>query len=219
MAAGEVLCIGKTPSRMRAYFCVRGGLQGDVFLGSVSSLEPLVAGTSLDCPPSRCVARRVIDDWEWDCEPSVLRILLSMLAGDDDVAILLGHGFRVEASSNRMALRLDGPRLPPTPSAFLSEPVCPGTIQVTGDGRLMVLGVDAQTIGGYKGIAHVIQADIDKLGQMRPGESVRFRRVSMEEAERIHVRKADESRRLWLRLIGAAKIADRPSPGWERTSL
>ena len=56
-------------------------------------------------------------------------------------------------------------------------------MQVTNDGLPVVLGVDGQTIGGYPKVAHVIRADLDRLAQLRPGESVRFVRVTPEEAE------------------------------------
>ena len=59
---------------------------------------------------------------------------------------------------------------------MISEPVCPGAVQVTPDGQCIVLGVDGQTIGGYPKIAQVIQADLDALGQLRPGQAIQFKR-------------------------------------------
>src|SRR3954470_2281049 len=41
---GEELHIGGTRAGMRAYFCVRGGCDGPLVLGSRSALEPLRAG-------------------------------------------------------------------------------------------------------------------------------------------------------------------------------
>ena len=70
-----------------------------------------------------------------------------------------------------MGLRLNGPLLPAPPGEMLSEPVCPGTVQVTREGQCIVLGVDGQTIGGYPKIAHVIDADLDLLGQLRPASA------------------------------------------------
>src|SRR5438552_7472233 len=81
-----------------------------------------------------------------------------------------------------MGLRLSGTPLQMPERELLSEPVCPGAVQVTHDGQCIVLGVDGQTIGGYPKIAHVIQADLSLLGQLRPGERVRFERVSLEKA-------------------------------------
>jgi antagonist of KipI len=55
-------------------------------------------------------------------------------------------------------------------------------VQVTPDGQCIVLGVDGQTIGGYPKIAQVIQADLDALGQLRPGDTITFRKVTLEDA-------------------------------------
>ncbi|MFO0939089.1 MAG: hypothetical protein U0798_21525, partial [Gemmataceae bacterium] len=64
-----------------------------------------------------------------------------------------------------------------------SEPVAPGAVQVTNDGQPVVLGADGQTIGGYPKVAHVIRADLDRLGQLRPGDRLRFAFVTAKEAQ------------------------------------
>jgi antagonist of KipI len=99
-----------------------------------------------------------------------------------------------------MGLRLDGKPLTVSGREMVSEPVCPGTVQVTRDGRCIILGVDGQTIGGYPRIAQVISADLDLLGQLRPGTEVRFREVGLEEAEMLYRRQQDELNRWLLRL-------------------
>src|SRR5260370_18471839 len=91
-----------------------------------------------------------------------------------------------------MGLGLQGKPLSFPPRELLSEEVSPGAVQVTRDGQCMILGVDGQTIGGYPKIAQVISADVDKLGQLRPGEPVRFARISFQEAEIIYHRKQSE---------------------------
>jgi antagonist of KipI len=98
-------------------------------------------------------------------------------------ALFGSRRFSVSQASNRMGLRLQGEPLPVPARELVSEPVCPGAVQVTRDGQCIILGVDGQTIGGYPKIAQVISADLDSLGQLRPGEEIRFARVSMEEAE------------------------------------
>jgi antagonist of KipI len=70
-------------------------------------------------------------------------------------------------------------------------------VQVTNDGRPVVLGVDGQTIGGYPKVAHVIRADLDLLAQLRPGRKVRFARVTPEEAEAAAAERA-AALRPWL---------------------
>jgi 5-oxoprolinase (ATP-hydrolysing) subunit C len=91
----------------------------------------------------------------------------------------------VTPASNRMGLRLSGEPFPAPPRELVSEPVCPGAVQVTRDGQCIVLGVDGQTIGGYPKVAQVVAADLDRVGQLRPGDVVEFEYVTPGEAERL----------------------------------
>src|SRR5262249_55608127 len=108
-------------------------------------------------------------------------------------------------ASNRMGLRLGGPPLRRPDRELTSEPVCPGSVQVTGDGQCIVLGVDGQTIGGYPKIAQVVTADLDKLGQLRPDDRIRFTRVDLTEAERLYRLKQSELRE-WLTRLQTAEL-------------
>jgi allophanate hydrolase subunit 2 len=90
-----------------------------------------------------------------------------------------------------MGLRLEGdPIAIDAPPDRLSAPVAPGALQVAG-GQLIVLGVAGGTMGGYPHVAQLISADLDRLGQLRPGDAIRFRRVTLDEA-----RVADQEMRL-----------------------
>jgi antagonist of KipI len=102
-----------------------------------------------------------------------------------------------------MGLRLEGPPLVVPDRELVSEPVCPGSIQVTRDGQCIVLGVDGQTIGGYPKVAQVISADLDLLGQLRPGDEIYFAEVRQEEAEQLyHARQAELA--AWVTRLRAA---------------
>lgn len=98
--------------------------------------------------------------------------------------------YTVSLQSDRMGLRLSGAKLVRDgQSELLSMAVAPGTVQVPPDGDPLVLMADAQTIGGYPQIAHVIAVDLPLLAQVRPGDTVRFVETSLEEAHRLaHVR-------------------------------
>jgi 5-oxoprolinase (ATP-hydrolysing) subunit C len=65
---------------------------------------------------------------------------------------------------------------------IVSDAIALGAIQVPGDGLPIVLMADHQPTGGYPKLAHVIRADIGRLAQCRPGETVRFVAVSVEVA-------------------------------------
>src|SRR5205807_8584373 len=112
----------------------------------------------------------------------ILRIIAGAQREWFDLADFYAHEFTVSPTSNRMGLRLEGKPLALPDRDLVSEPVCPGAVQVTRDGQGIVLGVDGQTIGGYPKIAQVIGADLDLLGQLRPGATLSFRSVSLEQA-------------------------------------
>lgn len=98
---------------------------------------------------------------------------------------LLSEEFTVSREADRMGLRLDGTRLDHDPAFgadIVSDAVTPGVIQVPGDGRPIILLADCQTVGGYPKIAAVIGADLPRLGQALPGQTLRFVEVSMAQA-------------------------------------
>ena len=66
----------------------------------------------------------------------------------------------------------------------MSEPVCPGVIQLPPGGEPIILMADAPTVGGYRILGTVITADLGKLAQLSPGEPVSFEIVSVESAQR-----------------------------------
>lgn len=93
--------------------------------------------------------------------------------------------FKISSRSDRMGVRLEGSRLiRSTEVELLSTAVAPGTIQVPPNGEPLVLMADAQTIGGYPQVAHVISVDLPVLAQLRPGDTVKFAPVSLAEAHR-----------------------------------
>jgi 5-oxoprolinase (ATP-hydrolysing) subunit C len=201
LAAGEELRVGATPSRMRGYFCVRGGFRTKPILDSASSLEPLKAGVTMCCTAGGVPSRFLSGAFAWDSEPKVLRVLEGSQASWFRGQALDSTEFRVTEASDRMGVRLDGEPLDVPQRELVSEPVSPGAVQALPDGQCVVLGVDGQTIGGYPKIAQVISADVDKVGQLRPGDRVKFKRVDLVEAEIVYRQKARETREWVTRLL------------------
>jgi 5-oxoprolinase (ATP-hydrolysing) subunit C len=225
LGPGEELRVGGTPLGVRGYLCVRGGLRTPAVLGSRSSLEPLRAGADLPCLPGAIGGRFVRvrrgegqgrggvgragmparpDGAAPRREVTTLRVLegpqASWFRAEEFYAppdAPASPAFTVAPASNRMGLRLSGPPLTTPARELVSEPVCPGTVQVTRDGQCIILGVDGQTIGGYPKVAQVISADLDELGQLRPGDRVCFRRVGLAEAEALY-RDREALLRAWL---------------------
>jgi len=97
--------------------------------------------------------------------------------------LLVTCEFNVNAKSDRMGYRLDGPRLPLAVSPdIVSDGVPAGAIQTPGQGTPIVMMADRQTTGGYPKIATVISCDLDLVGQLKPGDRMRFSAVSVERA-------------------------------------
>jgi 5-oxoprolinase (ATP-hydrolysing) subunit C len=195
LRAGQTLDIGGTPDHCRAYVCVVGGFTVLPVLGSATAFAPIREGDELPCVTSRLPGRSI----EFvRSAVGRLRCLPGPQADWFDEAFFRTT-YRVTPASNRMGVRLDGPPLTMPKRELVSEPVAPGAVQVTNEGKPIVLGVDGQTIGGYPKVAHVIDADLDRLGQLRPGDEVTFMRVSEEEAEKAGAARAELRR--WLRRL------------------
>ncbi|HLQ72753.1 MAG TPA: biotin-dependent carboxyltransferase family protein [Bacillota bacterium] len=98
--------------------------------------------------------------------------------------------FTLSPESNRMGFKLNGPNLQTKQQQeLLSEGVTYGTIQVPSSGQPIVLMADHQTIGGYPKIGQLISANFSKLAQLQPGAKIKFTRISLEEAERMYIKK------------------------------
>ncbi len=177
---GDELLVSGTPRGMRAYLAVAGGFDAPTILGSRSGLTSLRTGDRVACAEGNTSARRLSSDCPLLALPYVwtLRAVPGPQSFDDR---FFDRPHTVSRASDRMGLRLEGEPLL-SPGEMTSEAVCPGSVQITREGLPIVLGVDGQTIGGYPKIAVVIDADLDALGQMRPGDRVRFQKVSFAEA-------------------------------------
>jgi biotin-dependent carboxylase-like uncharacterized protein len=180
---GEQLQVGGTSEKMRGYLCVRGGLETPLILGSRSALQPLTAGAELPCASATIPARFIKPAAAWNQDPRALRALRGPQVEWFPAADFYRQEFIVTSESNRMGLRLQGTPLVFPARELVSEPVCPGAVQVTRNGQCIILGVDGQTIGGYPKLAQVISADFDKIGQLRPGDRISFQPTSLAEAE------------------------------------
>jgi biotin-dependent carboxylase-like uncharacterized protein len=222
LAQGQTLRIGSAPHGCRAYLSVPGGFRAKSIVGSATAFEPVRAGDILECMTSRLAGRglacgQLLHEsdtrdpvelnllpvtWMSRLEASVLRCLAGPQADWFDDSFF-SHTYRVTPASNRMGIRLDGPSLTLPKRELVSEPVAPGAVQVTNDGKPILLGVDGQTIGGYPKVAHVISADLDTLGQLRPGDEVRFHKVSEAQAEAAAAERRELLRR-WLKRIVVA---------------
>ena len=113
----------------------------------------------------------------------------------DSVERLWSTDFRVATQSDRMGYRLENGGLPLTlsePRELLSAAVAFGTVQLPPGGNPIVLMADRQTTGGYPRIGEVASVDLPLIAQLKPGDSLRFVSISLEEAERLYLARERE---------------------------
>ena len=183
---GQVISLGAPHSGLRSYLAVRGGINVEPVLGSrsydvMSAIGPLPlqpgdvlpvgehtdAFPELDQAPVASISEDLVelrvvpgprDDWLTD--PDAL-VHTSWVASD---------------RSDRVGMRLVGPPLLHSdPGRQLpSEGATRGAIQVPPNGMPVILGPDHPVTGGYPVAGVVVDDDIDRIAQIRPGQTVRF---------------------------------------------
>jgi biotin-dependent carboxylase-like uncharacterized protein len=201
-AAGDALRIAHSRVGVRVYLGISGGVRTPAVFGSRSThiaagfpRLALKAGDAVPIIEARDAARDLHMVTPSDVarrERDVFRMALRVLSGPhaemfDAVAMerLLAEEFTISSESSRTGVRLRAtPALPAPTTSLLTQPMGAGCIQVPSGGQPIILGRDHPTTGGYPVLASVISADLDAVGQLRPGRTVRFERVTMDEARR-----------------------------------
>lgn len=194
---GGVISFGRPVTGCRAYLAVGGSWQIEPWLGSYSAS----ATKASELTPQSVIKKEQVLEVEYEelippftippeeqpdlNQLNIIRVLpgpefslISNLAIGD----FFSKDFKISNDSNRMGYKLEG-RLAHFESALevISSGIIPGTIQITNAGQPIILMADAQTSGGYTRLVNVITEDLDKLAQMKPGDVIRFRLVSLEE--------------------------------------
>ncbi len=192
---------GPSTGGARAYLAVAGGFAVPTVLGSRSTAlgagfggldgRALRAGDLLSVGAPAADRVRPAARWPGPLfapRGGAVRVLRGPhedLVDPDLLQVMAESDWTVTGSSDRMGLRLDGPPLPGSPTGELaSHGVTWGAVQVPPDRRPIVLLADHQPTGGYPVIAVVITADLPALGQLGPGDAVRFELTDLPVARR-----------------------------------
>jgi urea carboxylase len=110
----------------------------------------------------------------------------------EDIQGFFGASWEVHYNSSRTGLRLiggpkpkwarlDGGEAGLHPSNLHDNPYAIGAINFTGD-MPIILGPDGPSLGGFVCPATIVQSEIWKIGQLKPGDKVRFIPMSFAEA-------------------------------------
>lgn len=207
----DVIAFKKVGAGCRAYLSAGGGFVVPKMMGSSSTYlsgkfgglegRPLRKGDILYISNSSSLDKlglRFPRDWIPSPEKEVL---LRIIPGPQDhhftekgFQTLTSSSYEVTPQCDRMGVRLEGPRIErrsDVEESIISEGLISGAIQVPGDGKPIIILTELVT-GGYTKIATIISTDLHRVAQLKPGDRVKFKPISIEEAH--HLLKEQEER-------------------------
>jgi urea carboxylase len=206
--AGETLrCGAIAGAGLRAYLAIAGGIDTPAYLGSratftlgqfgghggralrsgdvlkLNAAAPQAAPVDIVAPP--------VYGHAWDIAVHYGPHGAPDFFTGEDIAMFFGTAWQVHFNSSRTGVRLVGPK--PRwaradggeaglhPSNIHDNAYAIGSIDFTGD-MPVILGPDGPSLGGFVCPAVIVSADLWKIGQLKPGDTVRFIRVSPQQA-------------------------------------
>ena len=200
LKSGDTLSLKASDLGLRSYLGVANGFDIESKFDSVSTVvrekvgglngEKLAAGDILNCGDTESTLKmkllseqhpiynshaslRVIPGYQYDYFSRI------------DVKRFFSNRYKVSDRSDRMGYRLLGPSIHSKNKQLLSEGISLGAIQIPADGQPIVLLNDRQTIGGYPKLGSVLSLDVSLLAQLRPGNTVEFKPISIETAHNL----------------------------------
>ncbi|HWJ77902.1 MAG TPA: biotin-dependent carboxyltransferase family protein [Niallia sp.] len=222
--AGSVLSIGIAEFGCRMYLAVSGGIAVTSILKSSSTYlrgnlggykgralqsdDEILIGEKSLIGARYCKRENATLQMDWCVSESMLlhykKPFIQLIEGKefylmskDSKRKLFKDEFRISPNSDRMGYRLNGNKLSlHSKKELLSEGVSLGTIQLPSDGNPIVLMADRQTTGGYAKIAYIASVDLSIMAQKKPGDSIQFKKIALEEAQKEWI-----ERELYLRIL------------------
>ena len=218
--AGSVLKLGKIEAHgCRTYLSVQGGFDVPEYLGSKSTFTlgqfgghagrairvgdvlPLAKKAATFTPNilPKELHPRYTNTWE-----------IGVLYGphgapdfftQDDIDMFFSTDWEVHYNSNTTGIRLIGPK--PTwarkdggeaglhPSNIHDNAYAIGTVDFTGD-MPVILGPDGPSLGGFVCPATIVQAELWKMGQLKAGDKIRFKRLTQTQARQLEQKQNEE---------------------------
>jgi 5-oxoprolinase (ATP-hydrolysing) subunit C len=204
------LKLGAIRNGLRVWLAVAGGIDVPCVLGSRSTDlrggfggidgRAIRAGDALPLGAHTTIEAAVLEAPNWwialDAAASTQDAIRYIPGAMPEALQLAEYAWTVDARSNRQGLRCAGDTIAVAAGEQISAPVAPGTIQLPPDGQPIVLLADAQTVGGYPRLGHVIAVDLPRLAQWRAGDALRFVAVDAADARAATQRRRGEIARL-----------------------
>ena len=194
---GNIFSMSHAEENLRFYVGFSDDIKATEFLGSVSTYLPAKLGglngeaiqkdQMIDF--KKTAADKYVSTPSFQVKGTFNTSIIRVVAGPEFnllnmTANELGENdYIISNESNRMGIRTVGKKMQiDDGGSMISKPIYPGMVQCPQNGLPIILGADAQTLGGYPRILQVIKADRHLLGQLKPNDRFRFNLISIAEA-------------------------------------
>jgi urea carboxylase len=207
---GDTLALGAAAATgQRAYLAIQRGFDVPAYLNSKSTFIlgkfgghggrvlqagdflPLCGQKHLDAPRPLPVSLQPVYENDWE-----IGVLYGPHGAPDfftpgDIQTFFASTWEVHYHSDRTGVRLVGPKPKWArkdggeaglhPSNLHDNAYAVGAVDFTGDMPIL-LGPDGPSLGGFVCPAVIVQAELWKMGQLKPGDRVRFRALTKAQA-------------------------------------
>ena len=180
---GDILSFGKLINGFRSYLAVKGGFLTEQKLKSRSFYKPItdqnrimehmeipIEGYSEYSPK---ISHIKPEAWHKEHELHVFKGPEHEILTHDQLKLLTTNKFTIAKENNRMAYQLEE-LIGVKSHKMLTSATLPGTVQLTPNGKLIILMRDGQTTGGYPRVLQLASKSIALLAQKKFGDKISF---------------------------------------------
>tara|TARA_R110002167_G_scaffold54785_6_gene156046 strand:- start:1251 stop:2090 length:840 start_codon:yes stop_codon:yes gene_type:complete len=184
IAAGDIVSFGRLLKGLRSYLAIKGGFLSKSVLGSRSMYFPITSKNHL---PDRAEVHYEqestfepkISEYQADdlLDETVLEVHQGPeyhILADKQLENLFFRDFTVAKENNRMAYQLKE-TIGGHDTTMLTSATLSGSVQLTPEGKLIILMKDGQTTGGYPRVLQLSDHAISLLAQKKFGDSISFK--------------------------------------------
>lgn len=201
VSKGDILQFAGAVSGCRAYLAAAGGFDIPDVMGSKSTYlrgriggldgRALREGDELGVKPqvNGWIPKARVVPAEYRKKLTTPMVARVVLGPQDDaftpegIETFLLSEYKFTLETDRMGCRLEGPVIKHKHKPdIISDGIAPGSIQVPGKGTPIILMADRQTTGGYAKIATIITPDLWQIAQAKPGDRIRFNKITPTQA-------------------------------------
>ncbi len=194
---GDILEFGYAKKGARVYLGIKGGFDIEKELGSNSVTIKENIGRSLQKGDLLYFKQNSTQEYNISLKQEFIPIYkdeltLRVTLGYQDtffdkkeIEKFFSQAYVISTQNNRMGYKLNAEPIKCQIDGIISEGISFGAIQIPKDGQPIILLKDRQTIGGYPKIGSVIPVDCFKLSQMKTNQKIKFKPISIDEAQSI----------------------------------